>query len=260
MKTITTRFEDFYLDVTHNDWRNRLTDALETNGIITFDKVYSKSDLIDLAKALGSICNHRDSDVDGITYISKRENETLPDGYRAFSSSRLTLHTDGSSVAEPPTFMILLCVKPANQGGVSLLADGKQIYKVLKEKFPQILQALSEPGTAIFRGADTFLVSSVFSILESGNVCVRFRYDSLGYYSAPANTTLSTFLEILAAHSFPLFLESGQGYIIQNGRWLHGRTSFQGDREMYRILVKADGEKITEKKVHFGFGLGNGAK
>lgn len=28
----------------------------------------------------------------------------------------------------------------------------------------------------------------------------------------------------------------GDGYILQNARWMHGRTAFSGQREMHRLL------------------------
>ncbi|MBV9020675.1 MAG: TauD/TfdA family dioxygenase [Chloroflexi bacterium] len=253
---MTTVFETFYVDVTHSDREKHLVHGLEKDGFVTFDNIDSKENLMSLARMLGTVMRHRDSDVDGSTYLATSDGEIKDDGYLAFSSSYLPLHTDRSGIPDPPTLILLWCCRPANSGGSSLLADGKHIHHVLVEKFPHVLQTLATPNSAIFRGTDIPLLGSVFNTLENGNIYIRFRYDNLGYYSAPVSAILPTFLEVLNMHTISFPLAKGQGYIIQNGRWLHGRTSFQGKREMYRVLIKTDDETSVGKRVHLGFNPG----
>ncbi len=81
-------------------------------------------------------------------------------------------------------------MQQAEEGGVSLFADGKHLYRVLAQQYPHILQALTTPNSAIFAGADVLLRSSVLSTLENGNICIRFRFDALGYYAAPVSEAI----------------------------------------------------------------------
>jgi alpha-ketoglutarate-dependent taurine dioxygenase len=196
---------------------------------------------------------HRDADEAGLTRMVKWSDFQPTDGYQAFTSSHLTLHTDGSSTLYPATLLILWCAHPAEEGGVSLFVDGKQIYQVLAQEYPHVLQALTASNTALFAGSEAPLYSSVFSTLPDGTICLRFRYDSLGYYAAPVCTVLPIFIDLLEQHTVSFTLQKHQGYILQNGRWLHGRTAFCGEREMYRVLVRTDPTTVIGAHVNLGF-------
>lgn len=251
--TTTTLFANFYLDVTEDYAEEQMIDALLRDGILTFDAIQSTRELLYLCNKLGTIVNHRDANEVGLTQIVKWSNIQPINSYQAFTASHLTLHTDGSSIPNPAHLIVLWCAQPAEEGGISLLADGKHIYQILAKEYPNVLQALTTPNSAIFLGQIAPLYSSVFSVLENGNIYLRFRYDDLGYYSASVIAILPTFLEILKRSTISLTLKKGQGYIIQNGRWLHGRTAFQGEREMYRALVNPDEGTPMGKRVQFGF-------
>jgi alpha-ketoglutarate-dependent taurine dioxygenase len=244
-----TSFEHFYLDLTKIDSAEHLAEALGRDRFVTFDSIHSREDLLHLSNVLGTIVAHRDSDEDGVTRIVKRNEEHPQDGYWAFTASHLNLHTDGSGVPQIPTLVVLWCAQPAREGGISLFVDGKKVYQVLSEQYPRILTVLKAPNSAIFGD----LRSSVFQILENGNMCIRFRYDSLGYFAAPVSAVLPTFLELLSKYLISFSLQAHQGYIIQNGRWLHGRTAFHGAREMYRVLVRTTDETPISERIHLGF-------
>ena len=251
--TTTTSFATFHLDITGEYAGEQIADALVRDGIITFDAIQSTDELLHLCNSLGAIVNHRDANDAGLTRIVQWPDMQPTDGYQAFTTSHLRLHTDGSGVPNPASLLILWCEQPAEEGGLSLFVDGKQIYQILAKEYPQVLQALTAPNSAIFAGSMAPLYSSVFSKLENGNICIRFRYDNLSYYSASVSTILPTFLEVLNNYTISLTLKKRQGYIIQNGRWLHGRTAFQGKREMYRVLVNPNKETSIGKQVQFGF-------
>lgn len=51
-------------------------------------------------------------------------------------------------------------------------------------------------------------------------------------------------------------LSVGQGYAVQNGRWLHGRGRFSGNREMLRIL----GHPLSGIPIRYGFTAGVNAE
>lgn len=254
MTTITpTPFAQFYCDLTGNFAEEQIVDALQRDGLVTFDAIKSTNELLHLCNRLGTIVQHRDADESGLTRIVKQPHIQSTNSYQAFTTCHLPLHTDGSSIPNPACLIVLWCVQPGEEGGKSLLADGKQIYQILAKEYPDVLQVLRTPDSAIFRGSVKPLYSSVFSMFENGNTYIRFRYDDMGYYSAPVIAILPTFLEILKKYTISLALKKGQGYIIQNGRWLHGRTTFQGEREVYRGLVNPVEEASPRKQIQFGF-------
>ena len=60
MRDTTTVFETFYVDVTQANCEQRLADALEEDGLVTFDNIGSQEDLMNLARKLGTIVRHTD--------------------------------------------------------------------------------------------------------------------------------------------------------------------------------------------------------
>jgi alpha-ketoglutarate-dependent taurine dioxygenase len=48
---------------------------------------------------------------------------------------------------------------------------------------------------------------------------------------------LGRFDDLAAKHSFSIKLSAGEGYVINNRRWLHGRKEFSGEREFLRLLL-----------------------
>jgi hypothetical protein len=192
-----TVFTAFHLDITGLYAEERIVHALAQDGLITFDGIQSRGELLELCSRLGTIVKHRDADEAGLTRIAKRSDMQPGEGYQAFTSSHLTLHTDGSSIAEPPTLVVLWCEQPAAEGGASLVVDGKQLYQVLASDYPQVLETLSTPNSALFAAAEPPVYGAIFSKVAEGSICVRFRYDGLGYYAAPVCSVLPTFLKLL---------------------------------------------------------------
>lgn len=236
------KFEDNHIDLTQPNLEERLTHMLNIEGFATFDHILSSEQpvpkqLRDLVDRFGTIIKHPDSDEYGVTKIAPAEDSDCTDRNRGLTSKELYLHTDGSAVIEPPPFFLFYCSKPAPEGGLSKLLDGKELYEILNWISPDLLKSLLEPNSAIFGNPkDDHVIGSVFSQDEKGIVSVRFRYDTLGYYSAPIASKLEDLLSIMEGLKVSFRLDSGQGYIINNRRCLHGRTSFNGEREMYRVL------------------------
>jgi alpha-ketoglutarate-dependent taurine dioxygenase len=251
--TITTPFATFYLNIAEEHAEKQIERALLWNGIITFDAIRSTKELLHLCRRLGAIVKHRDADETGLTRIVKRSPEQSISSYQAFTDSHLTLHTDGTSILDPAPLIVLWCAQPAEEGGASLFVDGKHIYQLLLKAHPQLLEALAMPASAIFAGSTTPIYSSVFQTFADGTISIRFRYDSLGYYSTPVCAALPVFLDLLNQYKISFLLQKHQGYIIHNRRWLHGRTAFRGEREVYRVLVRPAPETYVGAHVGRGF-------
>src|SRR5438105_13931014 len=105
--TITTPFTTFYLDVTEEHTEEQIAHALMQDGIITFDTIQSTEELLHLSTLLGTIVRHRDANEAGLTRIVKRSDIQLTDGYQAFTTSHLPLHTEGSILVDPATVLEL---------------------------------------------------------------------------------------------------------------------------------------------------------
>lgn len=65
----------------------------------------------------------------------------------------------------------------------------------------------------------------------------RFRFDDSIQLSASLVVLFPRLFEILYRNAFAVELQQGQGYLLDNHRFLHGRTAFTGSRELLRALV-----------------------
>lgn len=208
---------------------------LTEDGLLTFRGVESRERLIGMARGLGEVRHHVHGEADGVTAISPIPESDGPSS-AGFSSADLKLHTDGTSLLLPPTLVIITCAEAAAAGGTTLLADAAAAHRDLARVAPKALAALSAPGRARF-GTERALPSAVFSTLPgTDRLLVRFRDDDEVRYSPDAEKALTLFRSVLGSRSYAFDLRPGDGYILQNGRWLHGRTAFSGPRAMLRVL------------------------
>lgn len=251
----TAEFDSFqrtFVDLAQPDYSERLTQVLNEYGFATFDGLTSPDDLLPIANQFGQIIIHRDSDEKGITTIAPREDASYLSGHAGFSNKELYLHTDGTVMTEPASFLLIYCSQPAESGGESLLLDGKRLHDELVRINPGLLEALSSPGSAIFGPIDSQRVGSVIEDWN-GLKTMRFRFDDLGFYSASIARQLPEFLSIMDRLQTKFRAKKGQGYIVNNRRSLHGRTSFTGHREMFRVLVNANPNSPIGGNVELGF-------
>jgi len=85
----------------------------------------------------------------------------------------------------------------------------------------------------LFGGAAGCL-GSIFS--NSGDrITIRLRLDDLAQFSSETMRWLPVLRAAIDRHATVLRLNTGQGYILDNHRWLHGRRAFTGQRVMYRV-------------------------
>ncbi len=229
-------FWDFFVDINTRGGFHHLIERLTESGLVTFD-IPSVDALLDLASALGEIVPHRDSDPRGITRIAAKSLSGAA-GYGGFSHRGLPLHTDRSGTPEPPTVLLMLGSTPAEIGGESTLLDGAKLFTTLAEQLPEVLRLLMTPDCMLFGGAGSLLSASVFTQLSNDRIAVRFRFDELGYFRAELVPHIPVLVKLMNELAACFHLERGQGYALQNWRWLHGRTAFSGEREAYRVLVE----------------------
>ncbi|WP_063910621.1 TauD/TfdA family dioxygenase [Nocardia nova] len=218
------------------DWAARVATDLATDGIARFDRIRSRAQLVTLGASLGQIVPHRDSDRDGVTALQHRAGLAQRLGFEGFGTGALPPHTDRSGVLEPPALLLVLCGRKSTTGGECIVIDGRAVYDDLARTEPDAVQALTQPRTALFGGASGYL-GSVFEHAQGGRIRIRYRRDDLVKYSPEVRRWLPTFDAAIDRHTARFPLEPGQGYVLHNHRWLHGRAAFTGERVMYRLSL-----------------------
>jgi alpha-ketoglutarate-dependent taurine dioxygenase len=228
-------FEKFYVDVSKSA-AQVISDSLARNGLVTCDGIENEEHALALAASLGEIRSHRDSEPNGVTRVVAAE-EPAEAGMRGFSSDGLVLHTDRSVVVEPPPLLFLWCEQPAERGGDTVLVDGLEVYEKLSAHHREIFEAVTKPNSAVFASDQTFYCGSIYQRVAADRICVRFRFDELFYMAPLLAPMIPLFRGFIDASAISFKLERGQGYILQNTRWLHGRRAFAGRRHYGRLHV-----------------------
>ena len=77
---------------------------------MTFSGITGRAGLVAMARQLMTIRPHRDAGPDGVTVITKTQDESS--GYAGFTDAELIPHTDGSAVPNPPGLLLLACQQP----------------------------------------------------------------------------------------------------------------------------------------------------
>jgi hypothetical protein len=223
------------------DFYNNLSDIrkqFKENGIIFLREISSNSAAIDIANLLGLIVENLDADNYGITEISNTKRGHNKKNSAAYTSQELHLHTDRSPIAKPPTFVMnWICVKDC-VGGESTLADGNKIFEYINTEHPEYVDALTNTDVACFSdGIDTF-IGSIFTFNEQNNLETRFRYDKCSFFKLESSKEIKFFKDSANKLAYVIDFDVGEGYILNNKRWLHGRKSFKGYRMIRRIHIK----------------------
>jgi Taurine catabolism dioxygenase TauD, TfdA family len=226
----------YHVDPRRPDVTAALLGCLATHGIATVSGVVDRQAALVLAWSVGMVVSHRDADAAGVTVLAGTE--PAPQfGYAGLSRRQLAPHTDGTAVTRPPTLVMLVCARPALSGGEALLVDGRAVFTALQEHAPDAARAFTRPDAARF-GSSPGRLSPIFEVSPADRVVVRFRDDDLAVFSPHTHAALPTLRRLIADHTIVLPLEAGQGYLVQNGWWLHGRTRFASQRLAWRILIE----------------------
>jgi hypothetical protein len=215
-----------------NDTLTGLVPALARHGLALIDGVAGHDDLLRLARSITVIKPHRDSDPTGLTTIADLGGQ-VQSGFAGFSACALNPHTDRSGVTNPPALLIMSCGRRATSGGECVAIDGKAIYDDLAASEPEALAAFNRPRSVLFGGAAGHL-GSIFS-RSHDRLAIRLRLDELATFSPDVTRWLPVLRSAIDRHATVFGLMAGQGYVLDNHRWLHGRLAFSGHRVMYRI-------------------------
>lgn len=226
-------FQTYHADLHDPGWRPRIAAQLRDRGLVTFSGITSHADLVAVAQRLMTIRPHRDAGPDGVTVITSTQAQGS--GYAAFTDAELIPHTDGSSVPDPPGLLLLACQQPADEGGRTRVADGARIISTLAEQYPAALRVLAAPRAAFFGAAGGYL-GAVSEPAGLGRTRIRLRLDELAWFSADATDAVPLLRTVIARHMQTFRLRAGEGMLLSNTRWLHGRDRYHGLRTMLRVL------------------------
>lgn len=218
------------------DWAAGVAAGVASDGIARFDRIHTRAQFITLSSSLGTVVSHRDSDSDGITMLQNRGSTSRRMGFGGFGTGALLPHTDRSGLTDPPPLVLVVCGRRATSGGECIAIDGQRVYSDLTASEPEAVEALSQPRTALFGGAAGYL-GSVFEHTQGGRIRIRYRRDGLAQFSPEVTRWLPRLDEAIDRHTIRFTLQPGEGYVLHNHRWLHGRTAFTGDRVMYRLSL-----------------------
>ncbi|WP_304453904.1 TauD/TfdA family dioxygenase [Nocardiopsis sp. YSL2] len=222
------------VDLSRSYLHRHLASVLMESGLATFDGIPDRAAFAGLAHDLAALYPHPDGDPDGLTLLHAREG-TPETGKRGFTDSELLPHTERSCTPSPPRLLMLMCLTPADHGGQTLLTDGQAIVEDLVRTEPETWRVLSGPYTAYFGGAAGH-AGSIFEPTGTGRWSIRLRLDELVRFAPYAIPHMEVLREVIDRHVMTLRLGPGQGFVLDNARWLHGRHSFQGPRVMLRAL------------------------
>lgn len=226
-----------------------LNEALATRGIATFDLCFNRMELISIAESLGRIHPHRDSDSAGLTVL-----EPATDASRSplgFTRKGLFPHTDCSGESRPPDVVVFCSEEQAEFGGESLFVDVRALIMELRYDLRGFFSILTRPDAAMFSTPTGFTPMPILAQDCLGRFAFRFRLDNRIQFSDELAYRLPELIEIIRRHIISIPLCNGQGFVLNNGWWLHGRSSFSGYRRAVRILVDVD--SANPAALHRGF-------
>ncbi|MFV2178021.1 TauD/TfdA family dioxygenase [Actinomadura sp. LOL_016] len=212
-----------------------IAERLRGVGLVVLDGLTSRAEVLALASQVMDVTAHRDSDADGLTTICDTGRHQGRSGFAGFTNGELAPHTERSGTSVPPRLMLLVCANPAPVGGESLLTDARTVHAELIQHRRDAAAALSTPRTAFF-GAGDGHATQVFTAHADHRIAMRLRLDDLARWSPLVQPYVRDLRATAVAHQLALPLAAGQGYLLDNSRWLHARNAFTGRRLCWRAL------------------------
>jgi gamma-butyrobetaine dioxygenase len=161
------------------------------------------------------------------------------DGGRSFASTRADtpLHTDSQMfLGVPAALQIVVCVRAAPRGGESVFLDGLALAAAFARTAPELSAALHDVDRA---------QRFYFGEVRGPTVARRGGHWTWTLSPAtnrapddPAGRALDAAIaRARQAHEIVVPLRPGEAFVASNHRMLHGRRSFEGERELVRLLA-----------------------
>lgn len=241
--------EEFTPASLSSDARGRADAVLRERGVVRLGRLGGRDDVLYAARRMMSgLWPHRDADPDGLTVIRDTGRHAGRVGLIGLGRGGLGLHTESAQQPRPPRLLLLACARAGDSGGESLLVDGRAVLAELAAFHPAALEALAAQRAAFFGGADGRF-TPVLEQLPGGRWRLQLRQDSSPGSHAAAEVHLPALRLVIDRHASRLRLAAGQGILLDNHRFLHGRTAFRGERLLLRAL--GDPHPLTSLRAGF---------
>jgi hypothetical protein len=181
--------------------------------------------------------SHPHDQIVGLTIITPRSQPGGIDGVAGFTEACLAPHTDRSMQSHPPSLLITVMISPSVSGGHTVLVDGARVLAGLRRSF----DAATISGLRL-RRVDGATAPIVWT--SGGLTKVRFRDDSVAvpYSATGQQEVVDELRNLISMATRSLRLRPGEGYLLHNHRYLHGRSAFSGSRRLARMLAVVNSE------------------
>jgi hypothetical protein len=224
-----------YVSATHISYEESIA-KLKKNGIIFFRDIHSTSVAEEIAQLFGLTQQNLDASNNGVTEISEEKSGKNIKNSRAFTRLHLYPHTDRSPLINPPKYVLNWVKEAALEGGESLLVDGWLLFKEMKDYYPAHLKILQKAIATFTDGINTY-IGPIFKSKNQKTI-IRFRDDDCVLFSDEAKESIKCLKELIDQHLIVIKLNDGEGYLIDNTRWLHGRNGYSGHRFICRMHIE----------------------
>ena len=179
-------------------------------GLVVLRQV-TAAEFLDTMSQLGPRYTHPDSDRDGTTLITPSRRHGEP-GF-GFTMQALPVHTDRSSLADPPRFLGMRLVRHgAHMGGTPVFADLDLASAGMPKEAIASLSIQSAPDGRRLP-------------FRLGCCGLRYRDDAHGSLVGPRDLLAEIRRRTAQVTMAADWLSSGDAYIIDNHRIAHGRTA-----------------------------------
>jgi hypothetical protein len=189
------------------------------------------------------------ADEDSVSSLQVREQQG--NMYIPYTNKALSWHTDGYyNPLDKQIFGIIMhCVRPAIEGGVSSLLNPENVYIALRDENPSYIEALMHPDAMtipanieagkVIREAQG---GPVFMVKTDGRLHMRFsaRKRNITWRDTDDTRSAVDMINQLMADEDNIFkvrLDAGQGIICNNV--LHNRSGFTDSEKQKRLLYRA---------------------
>lgn len=177
----------------------------------------------------------------------------------AYTALALPLHTDNPYRDPTPTVQVLHCLRPAPEGGATVLSDGLAAAEWLQANNPEAFERLATtPVTFRFHDDHVDLMCRRTVIELGADRTVRGVAINHRSLATPSDESfaraLQAFVERLEQTAVQLTLAAGEAIVFDNRRILHSRTGFDpsSGRHLQGCYVDIDALESTARRRRAG--------
>jgi gamma-butyrobetaine dioxygenase/trimethyllysine dioxygenase len=158
-----------------------------------------------------------------------------------YTDAPVDLHTDQPFIEEPPHYQMLHCMREADSGGESYLADARQATEYLAATERHTFELLTTVPVSFHRVQKQFeslKLAPVIELRDGKFFRVRSSYFTMAPHRVPFGEmgawyrAYNRFARLVGSrrHQYRFALHAGDFLMYDNFRMLHARTAFTGAR------------------------------